>query len=84
MDIDRRAHLNNEHQTRDQDELIPALGGQRFSKPWEEKQAPGDHFPQLSCENRLLWKMTLLNLDIKPSVEWLEKLEESEREHQNS
>ena len=84
VDIDCHAHLCNDDRTRDQEELISGFRGQRSPKPWQQEQAPDDHLHQFASENRLLGKMTLLNLDIKPSTEWLEEFEESEREHQNS
>ena len=84
MDIDRRSHLSDEDRTRDQEELISSLYGQRSSKPCQQKQATGNHFRQFARENRLVRQVTLLNLDFKPSTEWLEEFQETKHGHENS
>jgi hypothetical protein len=84
LDIDGYAHLAEEEQARDQEELIFSLCGQRSPNPWQQKEDSGHHFRYLAGEDRLMGQMALLDLDIEPSAEWLEEFQKSEHQHQDS
>ncbi|WP_395750472.1 hypothetical protein [Prosthecobacter sp.] len=84
VDIDGQTHLNDEAQTSEQEKGLSEFCEQGSTNPWQQEQASGGHFPQFSSKNGLVGQVALLDLNLEPSMDRLEKLEESKHEHQDS
>jgi hypothetical protein len=84
LDVDGDGHLCEEEEGCEQQECVLGFDGQRSGKPREQEENAREHFADFAGEDGLMWEVTLLNLNIKPAVEWLEEFEDSEEEHHDS
>ena len=54
VDIDCHGHLRDEEQTRDQEEGLSGLCGERSSQPWKQEEDACNHFRHFARKNRLV------------------------------